>query len=353
MNSNPNRSFSQFLKQRIKYLGKSQRSLAEALDVSPAYVSQIFSGKKKPPDLGRPRNRKLAKIWADFLEIDYEELIALVRHELHKAPLPPTPRYPGIRDLCLKTIQESQSYLTNEIRAMVFHPAEQSLLQFLTQIYMLNNSCHHTNRVMIFATFEDIVRKSCSNKHFVENELAVFFKSIDFTWTWDEDFGRVDVEFYSPELIRSANTVKEFIEDSESPLRSMGAPVLGHISSGEGFDYAEHEQSSDQQSEIAPLPPGMNPGMASLIYCLKGKALIFNDILTNSAFIYVKRNSWNELSDGDLVIYKDPKLRKGFFKRMENNEEAIILRPLNPTYKNVILKRSDVSLLEKVVAVVF
>ena len=42
------KTFGRYVKDKIARLGKSQKDLAAELGVSPAYISQIFTGKKKP-----------------------------------------------------------------------------------------------------------------------------------------------------------------------------------------------------------------------------------------------------------------------------------------------------------------
>ena len=72
------KTFGEYAKERIKSLGKSQKDLADKLGVSPAYISQISTGKKKPPDLGRPRNRPQLKIWTEFLAASEEDILSLI-----------------------------------------------------------------------------------------------------------------------------------------------------------------------------------------------------------------------------------------------------------------------------------
>ncbi len=131
------KTFGKFVKDRMQLLGKSQKALAKALDVSPAYISQVITGKKNPPDLGKPKNRFHLRTWCDFLSVAEDEILTLIRYELHRVPPPPTPKFRNMRDLLLKRMDSRDKALEEEIRSLELHPAENSVIHAMVKIYFV------------------------------------------------------------------------------------------------------------------------------------------------------------------------------------------------------------------------
>jgi SOS-response transcriptional repressor LexA len=69
--------------------------------------------------------------------------------------------------------------------------------------------------------------------------------------------------------------------------------------------------------------------------------------------LFIKPESWEEIKDGDLVIFKDRDDGKAFVKKVEFAGDNLILRSLNERYRNLVLAKDALMLLEKVRSVVF
>ena len=170
------KTFGRYAKDKIARLGKSQKDLAAELGVSPAYVSQIFTGKKNPPDLGKPRNRSQLKTWCQFLGAPEEDILDLVRYELHRVPPRPNPKFRNMRDLLLQRVNSPTTGLIEEIRAMELHPAENLAVQAMVQIYFMLQEDNVGGRAYGTARFKDFCDRARANKDFVEGELVKFFQ---------------------------------------------------------------------------------------------------------------------------------------------------------------------------------
>ncbi len=121
----------------MRRLGKSQKTLAEELIVSPAYVSQVLSGKKKPPDLARPKCLGQLRTWSKFLDAPEEDILDMVRFDLHRVPLRPPAKYPRMRELLLTRVSTRAKALPGEIRSMPLHPAENLVIQAMVRPYSI------------------------------------------------------------------------------------------------------------------------------------------------------------------------------------------------------------------------
>lgn len=53
------------------------------------------------------------------------------------------------------------------------------------------------------------------------------------------------------------------------------------------------------------------------------------------------------------MIFKDLKSGLAFVKKVEFAGDSLILKSMNPMYKNMVVKKSDLLLLERVAALVF
>jgi transcriptional regulator with XRE-family HTH domain len=204
------KTFGRYVKDKITRLGKSQKDLAAELGVSPAYISQIFTGKKNPPDLGKPRNRSQLKTWSQFLAASEDDILDLVRYELHRVPPRPNPKFRNMRDLLLQRVHRAPAGLIEEIRAMELHPAENLAVQAMVQIYFVLQEETVDGRAYGRARFKDFCGRARADKDFVEGELVKFFQGQSFSWSWDTEIG--DVKFLSESVpIREAmNRLRDF-----------------------------------------------------------------------------------------------------------------------------------------------
>ncbi len=353
MDRSSQRTFSQLAKQRLMTLGKNQRALAKALNVSPAYVCQIFSGKKSPPDLSREKNYQLLRVWCDFLETDENELTDLVRHELHRTPLPPTPRYPRFRAMVLSKLDTADESLRNEIRALSAHPAEHNLVSVLLQIYLVGDKGSSESHALVFADLMESLSKLINDLGFIENRLCDLFAGIDFSWTWDEASGQVKFSTGSRLFNYALELVMKF-NKGDSPFKyASTAPVVGYVTASDGFDYDEDDFQKKLEAKEAPFPCGIDSVYQASIYSVRVRGDSLRQFFVDGVVLLVKSGSWQEVLDGDVVIYRDKKLKKAFVKKIEFCDDSLLVKPMNPIYSNMVLSRSELTHFERVVAAFF
>ena len=77
------------------------------------------------------------------------------------------------------------------------------------------------------------------------------------------------------------------------------------------------------------------------------------ELFGDGALLFIKPESWEEIKDGDLVIFKHRNDSKAFVKKVEFAGENLILKSKNPLYKDIVLHKNDLMLLERVMSVVF
>jgi transcriptional regulator with XRE-family HTH domain len=97
-------SFPLVLRHRLKALGTEQRDLAAAAQVTESYISQLVTGKKRPP---APERTDIYERMETFLKLPAGELVRLAELERREAlkrilAEPPTPLLTGVRELMLR-----------------------------------------------------------------------------------------------------------------------------------------------------------------------------------------------------------------------------------------------------------
>ena len=347
------KTFGEFARDQIKFLGKSQKALARSLGVSPAYISQIFTGKKNPPDLGRARNRRQLEVWCEFLNAAEEDLLDMIRFQLHRVPPRPSARYRNMRRFLLDSLSKESRSLAEEIRGLELHPAEGAIIHTLVQIYMIREEEVPESSAYGTVRFRELCLHAKSDKRFVERELVEFFSSLPFTWNWDPDSNRMSLSTDSPDLQDAVEKLNE-LEGSDSRVEyGKKVPVVGHVSAGEGFAFTDGGYMAGDGFELVDLPPGVSPDLAHKVYCVRVRGESLREFINEGALLFIKPESWEEIRDGDLVIFKDRDLSRAFVKKVEFAGDSLVLRSLNPLYKNLVRRREELALLERVLCVVF
>jgi SOS-response transcriptional repressor LexA len=346
------KTFGSFAKERIRRLGKSQKALAAHLGVSPAYVSQVFTGKKNPPDLGRPRNRTQLRTWAEFLAASEDEILDLVRYELHRVPLRPTPKFRNMREFLLERLRSRDRSLPEEVRSMELHPAENRIIHAMVQIYLILQEEPHESRAHSPARFKELCTHVRSNREFIEGELVRFFQDHPFSWTWDPDAD--DVRFFSQaDRIREAReSIDGLLAEGAGVIYARTIPVVGHVSAGMGFEFTDGGFAVGEGFEQVEVPPGVDPALAQRLYCVRVRGDSLREFFSDGTLLFIKPESWEEVKDGDLVIFKDRLDGRAFVKKVEFAGENLILKSMNPMYKNIVLAKNELMLLERVMAIV-
>jgi SOS-response transcriptional repressor LexA/transcriptional regulator with XRE-family HTH domain len=345
-------TFGKFAKERMKRLGKSQKDLARELNVSPAYISQVLSGKKKPPDLGRPKCHPQLCTWSEFLDAPEEEILDMVRFDLHRVPPRPAARFPLMRELLLKRVASRTDNLRGEMQSLPLHPAEQLAIRSLVRMYLVLQEDWQEGRAYGPERFKDFCQSVQSNREFVENDLVEFFQDRQFTWTWDPDTGDMTLVPESREIRAAKKRVNDFLNNSPDVARSLTVPVVGHVSAGEGFAYTDGGFGAGEGFDQVDMPPGVDPALARVMYCVRIRGDSLREFLSDGALLFIKPESWEEIKDGDLVIFKDRKFQRAFVKKVEFAGDSLILKSMNPLYKNMVMHRHDLMLLERVTAIV-
>lgn len=347
------KTFGKYARERIKALGKNQKTLAEELGVSPAYVSQILSGKKNPPDLGRPKNRSQLRVWSECLKAEEEEILDLVRFELHRFPLRPDARFRRMRSLLIRYLDAQDKSLIDEIRSMELHPAEGRAINALVRIYLALEEKLNGGDISVVDPFEEVCCRASADRSFVEEILVGFFEDNAFTWNWDPLDNDVQLVSGSADITEAMARMAADRSETAGVRYSPGVPVVGYVSAEEGFDYAERERNAGRKREYVPLAPGVNPDLGRVLYCVRIRGDSLSELFGDGALLFVKPDSWQEIKDGDLVIFKDAARGKGFAKKLAFAGDNLILKSKNPLHKDIVLHRSDMIRLERVISVVF
>lgn len=346
------KTFGTFARERIRLLAKSQKAFADELGVSPAYISQVLTGKKNPPDLGRPKNRTQLRAWAEFLEVSEEEILELVRFELHRVPPRPDPKFRSMRELLLRYLDKRDKRLIDEIRAMEIHPAESMAIRALAQVYMVLQEEWHDAPAYAATRFRDFCCRAVGDKRFVEGELAGFFSDQPLSWNWDAEANDVRLYPESGEIRRALERIRALMDDVPNFRYPLTVPVVGHVSAGQGFEYTDGGYCAGDGFEQVPFPPGLDQSLAQVLYCVRVRGDSLREFFGDGTLLFIKPESWEEIKDGDLVIFKDRDGSKAFVKKIEFAGENLILKPMNQYYKNMVLQKSDLMLLERVTAIV-
>jgi SOS-response transcriptional repressor LexA len=346
-------SFGEFARDRLKDVGKSQKALAGSLGVSPAYISQIFTGKKNPPDLSKPRNRRHLRIWSQFLEVPEEDILELIRHQLHRIPLKPAPKYRNMRRLLLKCLSGRQEALAQEIKGLRAHPAELTAIRGMAQIFMILNEDFDEERGYGTVRFRELCCRVSGNTRFIETELVGFFEKVSFSWSWDPQANDVSLSSESEDIRLAIERLNDLFTDAGPLSFQQTVPVVGHVSAGEGFEYTDGGYMTGEGFEQVELPPGVDPSLADSLYCVRIRGNSLKEFINEGALLFIKPHSWEEIRDGDLVIFKAKDENLAYVKKVEFAGDNLILKSMNPAYKNMVLQKSHLSLLERVMSVVF
>ena len=347
-----NTVFSEFARSRLRSKGFSQKLLAERLGVSPAYVSQILCGKKNPPDLGKERNRWQLAIWAECIDATEEEILDVIRFELHRVPPRPHARFPNMRRILLARLKEDRTGLADDINALEFHPTENLAIQGVTQLCLIVHEPSEQITGYDSVRFKDVCRRVASTREFVEGQLVEFVEESSLLWTWDSHGHEVRFLSDAAEIHEAIQRTAELLGQKPNLSYPPTVPVVGHVSAGEGFEYTDGGFPVGEGFEQVELPPGIAPSLADRFYCVRVRGNSLREFFGDGTLLFIKPESWEEVKDGDLVIFKDRQDGRAFVKKVEFAGDNVILKPMNPMYNNIVLRRSDLMLLERVAAII-
>jgi len=349
----PVKTFAAYVKQRARHLGKTQKMLAHELKVSPAYVSQLLTGKKQPPDFGRPRNKAQLIVWSASLQVSESDILNIVRHELHKVPLRPIPRFPSMRVLLVERLKKNQKRLVDEIELLELHPAETRVIDLIVKVYLFTHEEIYDSRAYGPIRFKTLAAQAKANRDFIENALVDYLTDKSFVWGWDPEANEVHLDFMSSELQEAIRAVEALISHPARQIDEISIPLVGHVSAGEGFEFTDGGYTVGEGFEQVPMPPGCDRAIAKDLYCVRVRGDSLGEFFGDGTLLFVKPESWEEIREGDLVIFKDRSTGKAFVKKIHFAGDQLLLRSMSPYYRSITMKRTDLMLLERVVAVVF
>lgn len=346
------KTFGQFAKRQLRSLGKSQKELARKLGVSPAYISQILTGKKNPPDLGKTRNRPHLRIWAQFMEVPEDRLLEVVRYQLHRVPPRPNARFDRMRRVLLSRISERDRGLLDEIRALELHPAENMAIQAMIKIFLvMQEEPSRDAGAYGGERFRDLAGRVKYDREFIEGPLTGFFASQSFTWSWNPEANEIGFISESAEIMEAIEKVRELSGRYEPINYGRTIPVVGHVSAGEGFEFTDGGYPAGEGFDRVEIPPGVPPELAQRLYCVRVRGESLREFINEGALLFIKPESWEEIVDGDLVIFKDREENRAFVKKVEFSGDSLILKSMNPLYKNKVLQKSELVMLERVMSI--
>lgn len=347
------KTFGKYARERLRELGKSQKALAEELGVSPAYISQIFSGRKSPPDLGRPRNRLQLRLWSMCLQTAEEDILDVVRFELHRLPPRPDPRFRRMRELLIGSLAQPAKALIDEIRSLELHPAESRAIGALARIFLaLQREAGKREEPVAPVLYAGSFR-AFADSEFVEDTLVRFFEKHPFMWNWDPVVNDVHLQSRSAAIFRAMTRIEKSNCANIGLRHTPVVPIVGQVSAGEGFAYPSGPVSRRRSEDVALLPAGTDPAVAQTLYCVRVGDDSLRELFGQGSLLFVKTNSSHEIKDGDVVIFRDENRKKGYVKKVEFAGDVLILKARNPLYKDIVLHASNMGLLERVISVAF
>jgi len=147
--------------------------------------------------------------------------------------------------------------------------------------------------------------------------------------------------------------VRSIMDGTPGLTYARTVPVVGQVSAGRGFEYTDGDFTLGEGLDQVEIPPGVDPFLAQTLYCVKVRGDSLREFFGDGALLFIKPESWEEIRDGDLVIFKDRKGGRGFVKKVEFAGDNLILKSMNPLYKNTVLSRTDLVFLERVIALRF
>ena len=220
------------IRQRLNELGRDQKELASAAQVTESYISQLLGRKKAPPAPGRT---DIYEKIGDFLGLPAGELSALAdaqrRLELQKKVAePPAPLFPACRALMLRKCEperreevrrifdrdpfgELERLVTQKLLDVVQGVAREELrgADWLRAMAQLNNRGYEQMRVAVLEFLDtDIFHVS------PESCLSFLDPAIE---SWDLDLKTLAIEVVLNHRLTAGGVKRfEFVEKAEESL---------------------------------------------------------------------------------------------------------------------------------------
>ena len=226
------------VRSRLETLGYGQKDLAEAVQVTDSYISQLLTRRKAPPDRDRTDIYPKMEAFLQFESGELERLVEIARTEELRRKLgqTPEPLFREFRDLVLRkcvparrdevrTVFEGQPFgtleqlVTRKFLEVVQHIARQELdsENWLRLAASVGGQSREEMRVIVLEFLDTDVLH-------VSNENCVsFLDPLVESWDVDLDSLRLDIRL-NPDLVEDAHRTFAFVtgapdgDDSDSAL---------------------------------------------------------------------------------------------------------------------------------------
>jgi transcriptional regulator with XRE-family HTH domain len=241
-------SFPLLLRHRLKALGTEQRDLAAAAQVTESYISQLVTGKKRPP---APERTDIYDRMETFLKLPAGELARLAELERREAlrrilAEPATPLLTSVRELMLrKCVPAKQTAIRAIFEREPFgaleHLAIQKLLEVVKRVAREELGDEKWLRRMARLGRRSYAQMRVIVLDFLETEALTISADHCMAFldplieSWDIDLATFDMEVVLNRRLASAHSKRfEFVErdeaapiDEEPGLREfLGDPTL-------------------------------------------------------------------------------------------------------------------------------
>ena len=232
-----------------------------------------------------------------------------------------------MREFLLSRLSSKDRELVEEIRSMELHPAESRLLQAMVQIFFILQEDNQEGSAYGPVRFKELCAAAKSNKEFIERDLTRFFQDRRFFWSWNPELNEIRFLSESDQVREAIDKVHTLFSDPQWPAPGRTISVVGHVSAGEGFAYTDGGFSAGEGFDQVDLPPGVDPSLAQILYCVKVRGDSLREFFSDGSLLFIKPESWEEIKDGDLVIFRDRRHSRAFVKKVEFAGESLILIP--------------------------
>jgi phage repressor protein C with HTH and peptisase S24 domain len=147
---------------------------------------------------------------------------------------------------------------------------------------------------------------------------------------------------------REARAIYQRLEAEPGEASSdRTVPVIAYVSAGQPFQWTDGGFEPGNGLDEIEAPPGVDARAARKIYAVRVRGDSMRPFLKEGATLYIKPESRQDVTNGDYVIFKDRDYHC-WVKLVEFHQDAIVLKSLNPTYPDIVKRRDEEILMEKV-----
>lgn len=129
-------------------------------------------------------------------------------------------------------------------------------------------------------------------------------------------------------------------------------PLVAYVSAGTPFIWTDGGYEMGSGLEMLDVPPGMTSKEAETVYAVRVRGDSMSPTFKDGATLFVQYESYDKIKHKDYVIFKDREYN-AWVKMILFRDDQIILRSLNPEYGDIVLTKTDLTLLERVFSATF